>query len=142
MAPLPIVAIHVSELTQALETMPVVPPTPAGDGTSGKQWWYTSWHYATMYGSLEEALRSDGTPFVEVSDTQIGAGELRRPDGSPKYPILISLASEAIADNEIQPLREYVSAGGFLFVGSSSFTRNPSGTTRGDFALATRSGCT
>jgi 3-keto-disaccharide hydrolase len=134
--PLPIVAIHASELTQALESMPAVAPTPTGDGNSGKQWWYTSWHYGTIYESVEEALRSDGTPFVEVSDAQIAAGELRHPDGSPKYPILISLASEAIADNEIQPLREYVNSGGFMFVGSSSFTRNPGGTTRGDFAIA------
>jgi hypothetical protein len=138
--PLPSVAIHVSELTRALESMPAVAPTPTGDGNSGKQWWYTSWHYATMFESLEEALRSDGTPFVEVSDAQIAAGKLLHPDGSPKYPILISLASEAVADNEIQPLREYVTAGGFLFVGSSSFTRNPSGTTRGDFALADEMG--
>ncbi|WP_157046190.1 Ig-like domain-containing protein [Geotalea uraniireducens] len=58
------------------------------------------------------------------------------PDGSPRYPILISLASEAIADYEISPLRNYVSAGGFVFVGSSAFTRYPDGTNRGDFALA------
>ena len=62
------------------------------------------------------------------------------PDGSPRYPILISLASEAIADNEIAPLRDYVATGGFLFVGSSAFTRNPDGTTRGDFALANEIG--
>ena len=135
-APLPTVAIHVSELAQALESIPAVAPTPTGDGIFGNQSWYTSWHYATMYESLKEALHSDGTPFIEVSDAKIAAGELRHPDGSPKYPILISLASEAVADNEIDPLREYVYAGGFLFVGSSSFTRNPSGTTRGDFALA------
>jgi len=28
--PEPVVAIHVSELTQALETMPAIPPTPHG----------------------------------------------------------------------------------------------------------------
>jgi len=32
------------------------------------------------------------------------------------------LDSEAIDDNEISPLRDYVSAGGFLFIGSSAFT--------------------
>ncbi len=31
----PVVAIHVSELTQALETMPAVAPTPTGTGFSG-----------------------------------------------------------------------------------------------------------
>ena len=93
-----------------------------------------------MYESLKEALRSDGTPFVTVSDADIAAGRLLNPDGSPKYPIVISLASEAIADTEIVPLRNYVAAGGFLFVGSSAFTRNPNGTTRGDFALANEMG--
>jgi hypothetical protein len=138
--PLPVVAIHVSELTQALESMPAVPPTPTGPGTTGYQWWPSSWHYFVAYESLEEALRSDGTPFVEVSDADIAAGHLLYADGSPRYPILISLASEAIADNEIQPLRDYVSNGGFLFIGSSAFTRNPDGSARGDFALAAEMG--
>ena len=31
----PVVAIHISELTQALETMPAVAPTPSGSGTTG-----------------------------------------------------------------------------------------------------------
>ena len=138
--PVPAVAIHVSELTQVLETTPASPPTPTGAGTTGYQWWPTSWHYFVMHESLKEALRSDGTPFVTVSDADIAAGRLLNPDGSPVYPIVISLASEAIADAEIAPLRNYVSAGGFLFVGSSAFTRNPNGTTRGDFALASEMG--
>jgi len=41
----PLVAIHVSELTQALESMPAVAPTPTGTGTTDFQWFYTSWHY-------------------------------------------------------------------------------------------------
>ena len=93
-----------------------------------------------MYESLKEALRSDGTPFVEVTDADISAGRLLNADGTPRYPIVISLASEAIRNDEVVPLRSYVVAGGFLFVGSSSFTRNPDGTTRGDFALATELG--
>ncbi|MDA8099122.1 MAG: IPT/TIG domain-containing protein, partial [Nitrospiraceae bacterium] len=138
--PQPVVAIHVSELTQALETMPATPPTPTGAGTTGFEWYRTSWHYFVGYESLKEALRSDGTPYVEVNDAVITAGGLLNPDGSPKYPILISLASEAVAAAEIEPLRAYVQAGGFLFVGSSSFTRNPDGTSRGDFALAAEMG--
>ncbi len=134
--PKPLVAIHVSELTQALETKPAIPPTPTGPGYSGFQWFYTSWHYFVAYESLKEALRSDGTPFVEISDSDIANGKLLNSDGSPQYPIMVSLASEAIANNEIVPLRDYVSAGGFLFVGSSSFTRYPDGTRRSDFALA------
>ena len=136
---IPKVAIHVSELTQNLEALPATPPTPTGGDTSGMQWWYTSWHYFVMHESLKEALSSDGTPFVEVSDGAIGTGGLLE-GGSPKYPIVISLASEAVDDSEVAPLRDYVQAGGFLFVGSSAFTRRPDGTTRGDFALADEMG--
>jgi len=138
--PKALVAIHVSELTAALETIPAVPPTPAGAGNTGYQWWYDAWKYPVAYESVKEALHSDGTQFVEVSDSDIASGQLRNPDGTPRYPILISLAAEAIADNEIAPLREYVNAGGYIFIGSSSFTRNPDGTTRGNFALAAEMG--
>ena len=136
----PVVAIHVSERTQTLETIPATSPTPTGPGTSGFEWWYTSWHYFVMSESLKEAFDSDGTPYVVVSDADIEAGQLLFADGSPRYPIVISLASEAIADEAVSPLLDYVDAGGFLFVGSSSFTRNPDGTTRGDFAIANEMG--
>jgi len=138
--PEPVVAIHVSELTQALESVPATPPTPTGPGTTGYEWVYTSWHYFVAYESLKEALRSDGTPFVEISDADIISGVLLQPNGSPKYPILISLASEAISDDEIGPLRNYVNSGGFLLIGSSAFTRNPDGTMRDDFVLADEMG--
>ena len=139
--PEPVVAIHVSELTQALETMPAKPPTPpAGPDTTGYEWAYTSWHYFVAYESLKEALRSDGTPFVEISDADIVSGKLLQTDGSPRYPILISLASEAVSDAEIGPLRNYVNVGGSLLIGSSAFTRNLDGTMRSDFALANEMG--
>ena len=86
-------------------------------------------------GAAEEALRSDGTPFTVVGDSNITANVLLT-NGVPKYPIVISLACEAIGSNEIAPLTNYVAAGGFLFVGSSSFTRSTNGTTLGDFAFA------
>ncbi len=133
----PVVAIHVSELTQALETTPATPPTPTN---TGYQWWNPDWHYLVMPETIKEALRSDGTPYAVVTDADISAGKLVAPDGSPNYPIVISLASEAIRDDEITPLINYVSAGGYLLVGSSAFTRNPDGTTRGDFALASSIG--
>jgi hypothetical protein len=135
----PVVAIHVSEWTEALETMPAEAPVPTGSGYSGFSWFPTTWHYSTIYESIRIALESDGTPYQLVTDADIAAGELLE-WGSPKYPILFSLASEAVADNEIQPLRDYVAAGGFLFVGSSAFTRRPDGTSRGDFALADEMG--
>jgi hypothetical protein len=93
-----------------------------------------------LYESLKEALAADGTPFIEVSDADIVTGELLHTDGSPKYPIVFSLASEAIHNDEITPVLDYVNAGGFLFVGSSAYTRNPDGTTRGDFAFADEMG--
>jgi hypothetical protein len=63
--PQPVVAIHVSELTQALEAIP--------------NGWWTAWHYFVMPESIKEALRSDGTPFIEVSDADIAAGALLYP---------------------------------------------------------------
>jgi Bacterial Ig domain/3-keto-disaccharide hydrolase len=136
----PVVAIHASELTQALETIPAGSSTPQGWGTTGYEWWTSWWHYFVMPESVKEALRSDGTPYVTVSDADISAGGLLTASGLPKYPIVISLASEAIRDDEIIPLINYVNAGGFLLVGSSSYTRNPNGTTRQDFALASSMG--
>ncbi len=136
----PVVAIHVSELTAALESVPASAPTPMGSGTTGEQWWITSWRYFVAYQSLEEALKADGTPFVEVSDADIAAGDLLTTAGKPRYPIVISLAAEAVADNEVAALRSYVSAGGFLMAGSSSFTRTTSGASRGDFAFKAEMG--
>jgi hypothetical protein len=135
----PIVAIHDSELTRALETTPATPPTPTGPGTTAFQWWPTDWHYFVMPESMQEALRSDGTAFTVIGDSNITAG-LLLPNGAPKYPIVISLASEAIRDDEIAPLTNYVAAGGFLLIGSSAFTRTPNGAARGDFAFANELG--
>src|SRR5258705_2952715 len=92
-----------------------------------------------MPESLKEAMRSDGTAFTVVGDSNITAGVLLT-NGLPKYPILISLATEAVRDDEIAQLTNYVAAGGFLLVGSSAFTRNTNGTTRGDFAFANELG--
>jgi hypothetical protein len=137
---LPVVAIHDSELTRALESMPASGATPTGPGTTGYEWWPTNWHYFVMPEALKEALRSDGTAFAVVSDADIRAGRLLDTNGLPVYPILFSLAAEAVGDDEIAPLTNYVAAGGFLLAGSSSFTRNTNGTTRGDFAFANELG--
>jgi hypothetical protein len=135
----PLVAIHDSELTRALESMPASGATPTGPGTTGNQWWPTDWHYFVMPEAMKEALRSDGTAFTVVGDSNITSGVLIA-NGAPKYPILISLASEAIRDDEIAAFTNYVAAGGFLFVGSSAFTRNTNGTARSDFAFANQLG--
>jgi len=116
--------------------MPASGATPTGPGYTGNQWWFQQWHYFVMPDSVKEALRSDGTAYTVVGDSNILAGALTNADGSPRYPILISLGAEAVDDGEIAALTNYVAAGGFLFVGSSSFTRNTNGTTRGDFAIA------
>src|SRR5207237_7210389 len=88
---------------------------------------------------MKEALVSDGTPCAVVSDSNIASGLLLT-NGLPKYPILVSLASEAIGSDEIAQFTNYVAAGGFLFIGSSAFTRRPDGTTRGDFAFGSQMG--
>ena len=132
----PIVAIHDSELTRALEAMSATNAgTPTGPGTTGFEWWPINWHYFVMPESLKEALASDGTAYDVVSDADISAGRLLT-NGQPRYPIVISLASEAVADDEISQFTNYVAAGGTLFVGSSSFTRQTNGAGRGDFAFA------
>src|SRR5262249_20855214 len=92
----PIVAIHDSELTRALESMSATNAgTPVGSNTTGFEWWPTNWHYFVMPESLKEALRADGTTFEVVSDADITAGHLMS-NGVPVYPIVISLASEAV----------------------------------------------
>ena len=136
----PVVAIHDSELTRALELLPATGATPTGEGTSGYQWWPSSWPYFVMPESIEEALRSDGTAFEVVGDADISSGLLLSTNGEPRCPIVISLAAEAIGEDEIAQLTNYVAAGGTLLVGSSAFTRNTDGTTRGDFALANEMG--
>jgi len=133
----PLVAVHDSELTRALETMPASGATPQ---ETGYQWWLEDWHYFVMPESVKEMLHSDGTAFAVVSDADISAGHLLDTNGRPAYPIVISLAAEAMNDSEIAGLTNYVAAGGFLFVGSSAFTRNPDGTGRGDFAIANAMG--
>ena len=120
--------------------MPATGATPTGPGFTSNQWYITQWHYFVMPDTVKEALRSDGTDYTVVGDSNILAGVLTNTDGSPKYPILISLGSEAIDNSEIAALTNYVAAGGFLFVGGSSFTRNTNGTTRGDFAIANAMG--
>jgi hypothetical protein len=131
----PMVAVHDSELTRALESMPASGATPTGAGTTGNQWWPTDWHYFVMPEAVKESLHSDGTAFTVVGDSNIVAGSLLA-NGAPRYPIVVSLAAEAIRDEEIAAFTNYVAAGGFLLVGSSSFTRTTNGTARGDFAFA------
>ena len=135
----PLVAIHDSEWTRSLETQPAVSPTPTNAGTTGFQWWTTDWHYFVMPASVEEAFRSDGTAFTVIGDSNIAANALLT-NGVPVFPIVITLASEAMRDDEIAPLTNYVAAGGFLFIGGSSFTRETNGVSPGDFALATQMG--
>lgn len=117
------VAIHVSENTRA-------------------QWPYTAWKYWHTYRFLEESLKSDGTPFVEISDAAISANGLFDASGRPKYPILISLGNETIPSVVAGNIRRYVSSGGRVYVGSSSWTRDETGKPyldaegRPNFALA------
>ena len=135
----PLVAVHDSEYTRGLANINAFGGTPTGPGTTGKQWWFPDFHYFVMPEAVKEALRSDGTAFAVLGDSNIIAGALLT-NGVPRYPIVISLASEAIHDSEISQFTNYVAAGGFLFVGSSAFTRTTNGTPRGDFAFGNEMG--
>src|SRR6267154_1731847 len=84
----PLVAVHDSELTRALESMPASGATPQGSGYTGNQWYIKQWHYFVMPTAVKEAMRSDGTAYTVVSDASILSGVLTNADGSPKYPIL------------------------------------------------------
>jgi len=121
------VAIHVSENTESIWPT-LLPAHP-----------HTDWAYFAIYESLEEVLRSDGTPFVEVNDSLIESGGLLS-GGEPKYPILISLAVECISDLAASQILQYVSSGGFAYVGSSAWTRYSNGTARSNFALSAEMG--
>jgi VCBS repeat-containing protein len=136
----PLVAVHDSEYTRALATMPATSGVPTGTGTTGYQWWPTNWNYFVMPDAVEEALNADGTAYTVVTDKMISNGALLNAQGTPAYPIVISLAAEATANAEVTALTNYVAAGGFLFVGSSAFTRNTDGSSRGNFAFATQLG--
>lgn len=135
-AVVPRVAVHDSEQTRALITKPASSATPQGTDTTGYEWWPSQWRYPIIPESMAEALASDGTPYTVVSDADIRGGSLLDSAGAPRFPIVISLAAEAVSNDQIAPLLNYVQAGGTLLVGASSFTRNPDGTTRGDFAIA------
>src|SRR5260370_8759554 len=72
----PLVAIHDSELTRFLDSSnaPAIGSTPAGTNTTGLQWWISDWHYFVMPESLKQAMRSDGTAFPVLRDSNITAG--------------------------------------------------------------------
>ena len=118
----PVVAIHISENTET-------------------HWANPSWTYFSTYRMLEEAFKADGTPFVEISDAQISSGQLLS-SGTPRYPILFSLADECISDVESAQISSYAAAGGFVYASSSSWTRDADGSPRDDFALSSQMGLT
>ena len=122
----PVVAIHKSDYTNALKGMPDDPATPA-DAPGG--WYYDSFWHFQVTAMLEEALKADGTPYVEVTDADIESGALMS-GGAPKYPILFSLAAECVSDAEVGQIRDYTNAGGQVFAGGSSWIRNADGTYR------------
>jgi len=108
----PVVAIHVSESTQRnWESLP----------GPHREWQY--WH---IYGFLMESLRSDGTPFVAVSDEQIAAGKLQT-NAEPAYPLLISLASTCVSKKVAARITQFAKSGGHVLVGSTAFTHDEQG---------------
>ncbi len=118
----PVVAIHISEYTQT-------------------HWNNPYWTYFSINRMLEEAFHSDGIPFVEVTDAQIAQGQLLSA-GAPQYPIFFSLAAECVSDAQLTQINSYVQAGGFAYVGSSSWTKNADGTPRSNIGLSNQMGIT
>ena len=118
---LPYTAIHVSENTAA-----------HWDTLGGP---HNDWKYWHIYGFLMEALRSDGTPYVILSDADIEAGALLT-NSQPKYPILISLATDCISDATANQIKSFVQAGGHAYAGSTAWTRDENCQLRGAGALA------
>ena len=135
----PIVAIHDSELTRALTNMPATGSTPTGGSDTGFQWWEQDWNYFVMPDSLKEAFRSDGTAFTVIGDSNVSSGLLLT-NGMPKYPIIFSLASQSIRNDEITQFTNYVAAGGFLYIAGPAFSRDTNGVSLGDFAFANQMG--
>jgi hypothetical protein len=121
------------------DTQPVVAIN--GSEHTDANWGNTAWHYSAIYRMLEESFKSDGTPFVEVSDANIESGGLMV-SGVPKYPILFCLASECVSDAEANQISTFAAAGGFVYAGSSSWTRYADGSARTNFALSTQMGLT
>jgi len=62
------------EYTRALETIPAFNPTTPSGQAQLFRGWPTNWHYFVMPESLKEALRSDGTAFEVVGDSDVSAG--------------------------------------------------------------------
>ena len=132
----PMVAIHDSELTRALEN----------SARFGRDAHRGSGRPATSGGRRTGTISSCPSRSrkrcarmarpLRWWGTRTSAAGACWPMVCRDNPIVISLACEAIRDDEIAQLTNYVAAGGFLLVGSSAFTRNTNGTTRGDFALA------
>jgi hypothetical protein len=132
------VAIHVSEATD--RGWGTLATDPADENlalahSNGRGWKY--WH---IYGFLMEQLRSDGTPFTVVSDTDVADGRLivtdadiaadglagrpARRRGTPKYSIVFSLANTCASAAAAAGIDGFVLAGGHAVVGSTSWTRD------------------
>jgi hypothetical protein len=116
-SPTATVAIHISETTRGHWNSLGLP--------------HADWQQWHIYGFLMEQLRSDGTPFDVVLDTDIDAGLLMDVN-EPRYAILFSLVNDCISDSTAAQIENFVSAGGHAFVGSTSWTRDEDGNLRGE----------
>ncbi len=118
----PLVAIHISEYTQTHWTNPY-------------------WTYFSLTDMLEETFKADGTPFIEITDAQIAAGQLLS-GATPRYPIFFSIAAECVSDAELNQISNYAQSGGFVYTGSSAWTKNEDGSPRSNFGLSAQMGLT
>ena len=96
---------------------------------------------ASIESALQEALRSDGTPFVTVSDSDIAAGRLRNAGRFAALPHCDQPGSRGhCRQRDRAPARICRRRRVPVRTNSSSFTRRPDGTAGGDFALASEMG--
>jgi|GEM_PF-4867770 len=99
---LPVVAIHVSEISREGWSRRGVP-------------------YFESYTALAEILGSHKILFDTLSDTDI-ENKLLLPDGTPAYPILFTLNNEIWTPEGVDAVRKYADAGGTVFFTYSTFT--------------------
>ncbi|MBX2849983.1 MAG: discoidin domain-containing protein, partial [Acidiferrobacterales bacterium] len=114
------VAIHLSENTKRNWQKLSSQPDYFGLAHSNSRGW-KYWH---IHGFLMEQLRSDGTPFKVVSDSEIRNGLLRDEMGLPRYATLFSLNNPCISDETSTEIDAFVIAGGGVISGGASWTRD------------------
>ncbi|TKR30226.1 hypothetical protein FCE95_08785 [Luteimonas gilva] len=132
------VAIHVSENTDS-QWGAIVDSANRPDPYLSTLQGPGGWKYWHIYGFLMEQLRSDGTAFDVVFDSDIAngalfvsqadvgadiaAGRVPRHRGEPKYAALFSLSNICSSDAVVAAIDGFVLGGGRAIVGGASYIK-------------------